>query len=347
MLRVRLDACAEVDGLVVFDGQPLTGAAFAAQKPAEGAPSGLLEGFRYEDGVRVGSYVEPLLDDPTLPILEAFDAMYDDFGMDQVIFNGARFDGVVADFDGPHLERMAVLEQGDTYSPLQVLSWNSSGSLRALHRRDCSASRTGLTLVRQFANWSTDGPDDEASPAYRASIQLAAGYWGSFDRVRLLPDEQTEIETFQHFQNDEAGCHYSTFGIGVDAEGKVNYLDTHKGDFFGYMRDQDPQFEPVVDFPRSWDEITQTEPGRCFELRLNSADLDQFLAIAGGYSWFDKVEDLTVEQRKMTAHQAEQLFNAPALNSLTIVTHETSNPAIDAVCDELAKRRPDITINHD
>jgi len=36
ILRVRLDACDEVDGRIMFDGLPLSGVAFAPKRPEAG-----------------------------------------------------------------------------------------------------------------------------------------------------------------------------------------------------------------------------------------------------------------------------------------------------------------------
>lgn len=341
MLRVRLDACVETDGSAHFNEQPFTGVAFGPS----GSTAGILEAFRYENGIRVGTYEEPLLDQPNQIMLEGLDEFFDD--MDQIVYNGKRFDGIVADFAGPYLKELWALERGDGGNPAQILTWNERGALTNAHRGDYGEGETGLTKVRQSVSWLESSPssDPAHSLPYRTNIQLSRGHWGPYDRLRLLPHEGTNTQTFKLISKGEAGHHASNMVIGFDVNGRVDYLHTHGSDFFAYLREEAPRFTQVADFPRSWSEVVSSMASPRLELDLRPSDLDAVVEAAGGYGWFDSVEELVIRPDEVNRDQADQLFNAAALQSLTIKQRGGSiDPVIAAACEDLATRRPDVNV---
>ena len=342
MLRVRLDACVETDGIARFNGLPLTGVAFSASESS----TGLLAAYRYENGVRLGIYEEPLLDHPNQPMLENLPKFYPEPELGQVVFNGTRFDGILVAFQGPHVRNFNAVAAGDCDNDIQMLSWNAQGSLTQAARLDYSLRDSSHTKVRQFVVWpeqATVGPD--GSMAYRTEIKLRRGSWATHDRPRLVPGENTEATIFKPFSKGQDGHRVSWLGIGFDFYGQVDYLSTFGSDFFAYLREEAPQFTPVADFPRSWSEVVSSMASPRLELDLRPSDLDAVVEAAGGYGWFDSVEELVIRPDEVNRDQADQLFNAAALQSLTIKQRGGSiDPVIAAACEDLATRRPDVNV---
>lgn len=133
MLRVRLDYCEVRDGVVLFDGTPLSGIGVevGSESVYNGRPTGVVTLWLYRDGLRIRSWFEPWFGpEPGTILHEAGDFDSTDL-MGSMIFNGARLDGLIAGFhSGGSLRRLDRCSDGER-AP-RIVSWRPDGQVEFL-----------------------------------------------------------------------------------------------------------------------------------------------------------------------------------------------------------------------
>lgn len=352
MLRVRLDCCEERDGVVHFDGAPLSGIGVevGSESVMQGRPVGVITLWRYHDGVRTGAWVEPWFGDDPSTILHDAGDFYSTDGMGSIIFNKSRLDGLIAAFEpGGFLRMLTLYSDGD---PLpKSIAWRNDGNVYALSDFVVAEAGENAYRVMVHAGWGDhDGGPSTEMGATETGSTIERGVVQSVPRL----EPQFEGDDFSpvRFTRATTKPPYSEFLIALDDSRLISRLrlnDPGHFDLLAEIGEEPPAFSWRV---RSLDELAGFDLGPALEVdaRTTAEGLDMLVESLGGFAALAPVGKLVLHSYQLRSEQVEALLELPNLIEVEVTENERfgeQNRGIRQLCQALKRRRPDVQVTLD